>query len=166
MDQSSLFTQVTGHWALKGKELTFRGNINIQCNVKLWWMTVVSSQCFNITIQTLIHCMQNNHVKWLIINENKVHWKRLLTTCTYVCIILLFHFLKIWIKASELMEFWIHCGCKKNKSQCNGYMHTLILYSSISHKMLMYSLARLCSIWWDLRVPVTRVKHSSKSWVV
>lgn len=131
-------------------------------------MTVVSSQCFNITIQTLIHCMQNNHVKWLILNENKVHWKRLLTTCTYVCIILLFHFLKIWIKASELMEFWIHCGCKKNKSQCNGYMHTLILYSSISHKMLMYTLARLCSIWWDLHVPVpvTRVKHSSKSWVV
>lgn len=98
----------------------------------------------------LIHCMQNNRLKWLILNENKVHWKRLLTTCTYVCIILLFHFLKIWIKASELMEFWIHCGCKKNKSQCNGYMHTLILYSSISHKMLMYSLARLCSIWWDL----------------
>lgn len=131
-------------------------------------MTVVSSQCFNITIKTLIHCMQNNHVKWLILNENKVHWKRLLTTCTYVCIILLFHFLKIWIKASELMEFWIHCGCKKNKSQCNGYMHTLF-YTLLFHTKCWCTHLQDCVVYDEIYInilPVTRVKHSSKSWVV
>lgn len=96
-------------------------------------MTVVSSQCFNITIQTLIHCMQNNHVKWLILNENKVHWKRLLTTCTYVCIILLFHFLEIWIKHPSWWSFEYIVVVRKIRVSamgiCTHWFYTLLFHT-------------------------------------
>lgn len=52
--------------------------------------SLVNDSCFQqmfyhkITKQTQIHCMQNNHVKWLILNENKVLKAEILIVLTFL----------------------------------------------------------------------------------